>query len=181
MARALVLAAVALLVLAGCGGSDDGGGTEAVVTVTEEVTATTAEETTVGETTTSSDSEDGAPPPADRVVSELTMFASPTGNIGCAIDQRSVRCDIGDRDWSPPPKPSGCDLDYGQGITLEAGSAPEFVCAGDTTLGAGEVLPYGQSIAAGLLRCESAATGMTCTDTETGRGFMLAKESYKLF
>lgn len=186
MTRALAvgLGAAVLLAIAGCGDSGDGDGTEAAVTVTEEVTAseaTTTDETTVGETTTSSTNEDGAPPPADREVSELTMFRSPTGNIGCAIDQRSVRCDIGDRDWSPPPKPPGCNLDFGQGITLEAGAAPEFVCAGDTTLGAGDVLAYGQSIAAGLLRCESAATGMTCTDTETGRGFMLAKESYKLF
>ena len=64
--------------------------------------------------------------------------------------------------------------------TTEDG-APQFVCANDSTLGGGETLPYGQSIAAGLLRCESAATGMTCTDTETGRGFTLAKEAYELF
>lgn len=184
MTRALAaaIAVAALVALAGC----DDGGTETagtVVTVTEEVTGGTeagGDETTVGETTTTS-AEDGAPPPADREVTELTMFSSPTGNIGCAIEPNSVRCDIGERDWSPPPKPSGCPGDYGQGITLSAGSAPEFVCANDSALGAGDVLAYGQSIAAGLLRCESAATGMTCTDTETGRGFMLAKERYELF
>ncbi len=178
-ALAAAVAVVALAALAGCGGSGDGTGAETgtAVTVTESVGATAGDETT----TTTTTAEDGAPPPADREVSELTTFSSPTGNIGCAIDKDSVRCDIGDRDWSPPPKPAGCPGDYGQGITLGAGSAPEFVCANDSTLGGGEVLPYGQSIAAGLLRCESASTDMTCTDTETGRGFTIAKESYKLF
>lgn len=182
---ATAIAIAALVALVGCGDdSGDGAGTDTVVTVTEEVTAPTetgGDETTVGETTTTTTTEDGAPPPADLEVSELTMFSSPTGNIGCAIEPSGVRCDIGERDWSPPPKPSGCAGDYGQGIALEAGSKPGFVCAGDSTLGAGEALAYGQSIAAGLLRCESATTGMTCTDTETGRGFMLAKEQYKLF
>ena len=40
---------------------------------------------------------------------------------------------------------------------------------------------YGQSIAAGLLRCDSAESGMTCTDTETGRGFTLSIATYKTF
>lgn len=178
------LTVLAALSLGACGGSSGDDGTDAgtVVTVTEEVTAT--DSTSTGETTTTTTTtttEDGAPPSADIEVSELTTFASPTGNIGCAIDPSSVRCDIGDRDWSPPPKPSDCPGDYGQGIELSAGAAPQFVCANDSTLGGGETLPYGQSIAAGLLRCESAATGMTCTDTETGRGFTLAKEAYELF
>ncbi len=182
-ALALTAAALALL-LGGCG--EEGSSDDTVVTVTEEVTETAAPATdetstteTTGETTTTG--EDGAPPPADMEVTELTTFASPTGNIGCAIEPSSVRCDIGDRDWSPPPKPADCQGDYGQGIQLSAGAQPAFVCAGDSTLGGGEPLPYGQSIAAGLLRCESAATGMTCTDTETGRGFTLAKEAYELF
>ena len=63
---------------------------------------------------------------------------------------------------------------------MSAGGAPEFVCAGDTALGGGDPLPYGQSIAAGLLRCDSAESGMTCTDTETGRGFTLSIAAYKL-
>lgn len=182
---ALVAAiAVATVVAVGCG--DDGtapatdAGATVTVTATESTSTTTGEETTVGEKTEETTT-DGAPPPADIVVSELTGFTSPTGNIGCYIGPENVRCDIGDRDWQPPARPADCNLDYGQGIAMDAGGAPAFVCAGDTALGGGDPLPYGQSIAAGLLRCDSAATGMTCTDTETGRGFMLAKESYELF
>lgn len=182
---ALLTLALTAAAAAGCGGETaTGGGIETVtVTASEDATATGGEETTIGESTSTSTStaEDGAPPPADVEVSELTGFSSPTGNIGCYIEPGTVRCDIGERDWKPPAKPADCGGDYGQGITMDAGGAPEFVCANDSALGAGDVLDYGRSIGAGLLRCESAATGMTCTDTETGRGFMLAKESYELF
>ena len=187
-ARATVAALIlAAAIAAGCG--DDGGSeaettvSAATVTVTEPADTTATDETTVGQSTeedSGSTNEDGAPPAADVEVSSLTGFTSPTGNIGCYIDPSSVRCDISDRDWEPPSKPSSCPGDFGQGITMKAGGAPGFVCANDSALNSGDPLAYGQSIAAGLLRCESAETGMTCTDTETGRGFTLAKEAYSL-
>jgi hypothetical protein len=181
-ARAVAAAAtvVALASFAACGGSD----TTATVTETASAgpspgpPATTSPTTTGTGTTTGGD---GETPPADRTVDELTAFSSPTGNIGCYIDPGSVRCDIGDRDWEPPPAPPGCELDYGQGIELEAGGRAAFVCAGDTALGGGEALDYGSSIAAGLLRCESEESGMTCRDVETGRGFSIAIEAYDIF
>jgi hypothetical protein len=112
------------------------------------------------------------------MVSKLTGFTSPSGNIGCYIDKSTVRCDIDKRSWQPPKAPSSCQLDYGQGISLDAGGAPAFVCAGDTALGGGKPLAYGQSIGAGLLRCESEESGMSCTDAESGRGFTISQESY---
>jgi hypothetical protein len=175
--RALLSAAAiaASIVVIGCGGSEP----TATSTVTETVQSSTS---TAQSTTGSSPSttEDGSTKP-DRTVTKLTGFTSPTGNIGCYIDQESVRCDIGDRDWEPPKAPSNCKLDYGQGIELRAGGAADFVCAGDTALGGGEVLDYGTSIGAGLLICESEESGMTCRDTETGRGFTLSKQSYEIF
>ena len=174
------IAAAALLLIAGCGSSDD-----SVATVTETVTdsASTPETSPTSTTDTSPTTEDGSPPAADIQANGLTGFTSPTGNIGCYIDKRSVRCDISERDWDPPDRPADCNenVDYGQGIQMAAGGAPEFVCAGDTALGSGDPLSYGQSIAAGLLRCDSAESGMTCTDTETGRGFTLSTQSYKTF
>ncbi|MEO7197599.1 MAG: hypothetical protein ABIZ50_03925, partial [Solirubrobacterales bacterium] len=77
------------------------------------------------------------------MVTGLTGFTSPSGNIGCDIERRSVRCDIAERDWKAPPEPARCDLDFGQGISLDAGGTPSFVCAGDTTLGGGDPLAYG--------------------------------------
>ncbi|GIK78159.1 MAG: hypothetical protein BroJett022_18490 [Actinomycetes bacterium] len=182
MAARLAFAAVIALALAimACGGE------EATVTVTETGAPgptpgpPAATSTTTTEQTTTA-AGDGGNPPADLTVDELTAFSSPTGNIGCYIDSGGVRCDIGDRDWEPPPAPPGCELDYGQGIELRAGGRAGFVCAGDTALGGGEPLDYGSSIAAGLLRCESEESGMTCRDAETGRGFSIAVEGYEIF
>ena len=164
-----LIAAAAGALLAACGDDDDDGAT--TVTVTETQTVTNAETVPA----------DGQPPPADSEVDELTGFSSPTGNIGCYIEPIEVRCDIAERAWSPPPAPPRCELDFGQGIALVAGARARFVCAGDTTLGPERKLDYGTSIAAGLLRCESSEQGIRCEDTETGRGFLLARQRYELF
>ena len=127
---------------------------------------------------------------ADREVDDFTFFASPSGNISCLIAPApvqtgapSVRCDIRERDWSPPPRPPDCPgfTDYGQGIALNASQTPRFVCAGDTTFGNGDTLGYGDSISAGSLQCFSAESGMTCRDLQTGRGFTIARQAYDLF
>ena len=61
------------------------------------------------------------PTPDDREVHELTGFVSPSGNVSCMIDANWARCDIIDRDWSPPARPADCEFDYGQGISLAPG------------------------------------------------------------
>jgi hypothetical protein len=177
---ALIAASALAIGVSACG--DDESSTT-TVTETAQTTSSSTESTvteSTGATTTTSENEDGESN-VDQVVTELTGFTSPSGNIGCVIDPVSVRCDIQNRDWDPPKAPSSCELDFGQGISLEAGAAPEFVCAGDTTLQSGPELPYGQTIGAGLLRCESEESGITCRDIETGRGFTLSKQRYELF
>jgi hypothetical protein len=119
--------------------------------------------------------------PADREVYELSGFVSPTGNVSCMIDAGWARCDIIDRDWAPPARPADCEFDYGQGISLARGEQAHFVCAGDTAFGADEVLPYGDSITAGVLWCESAEAGITCRDTQTSHGFSISQQAYQLF
>lgn len=115
------------------------------------------------------------------VMTELIGFTSPSGNVGCYITATDVRCDISERDWTPPPRPADCEFDYGQGIAMSPGGNAVFVCAGDTALGGGDPLPYGESISAGVLRCDSAESGITCRDTESGHGFGLSRERYEMF
>ena len=55
------------------------------------------------------------------------------------------------------------------------------MCAGDTAFGADEVLPYDESITAGLLRCESAESCITCRDVRTSDGFSISRQAYQLF
>jgi hypothetical protein len=109
-------------------------------------------------------------------------FTSPSGNIGCILSDTLVRCDIGERDWSPPPRPADCPeySDYGQGLLLHPTGPARFVCAGDTAMGAGPVLPYGQFEAGGGMSCNSEPSGMRCSNSD-GRGFSIARQGYEIF
>lgn len=158
------------------------------------VVETGASETTTTSTSTTSTTvaaAPSAPEPAAasthpatgavRVVSELTGFTSPTGNIGCYVDGEEARCDVAEHTWAPPPRPADCDLDYG-GLGVGATGAASFVCAGDTSLDpSNPPIPYGESIQAGQLRCTSEEVGMTCLSTGSGHGFTVSRTAYRLF
>jgi hypothetical protein len=172
---ALVVPVVAVIALAGCGNSSN--------------TQSESSAPTTGQTKPSA-TEPGPGPsiaPVDREVYERTAFHSPSGNVGCQISPTGVRCDIDQRDWSPPPRPADCRLDFGQGISISTGKPAQFVCAGDTARvlppygGAGDPLAYGEAITAGPIRCESAESGMTCRDAASGHGFSISREAYQLF
>lgn len=109
-------------------------------------------------------------------------FTSPSGNIGCIMSDDSLRCDIAERYWSPPPRPSDCPdfMDFGQGILLHPTGPARFVCAGDTAMVPGPVLPYGQYQAGGGMSCNSEPSGMRCSNSD-GRGFMISRQGYQIF
>ena len=113
---------------------------------------------------------------------EIVGFTSPSGNIGCMLDSSSVRCDIRDRTWSPPPRPSDCVdvMNFGQGIILNVGKPARFVCAGDTALDGGPALPYGEKIVRGSLECLSAPSGMSCWDFVNGGSFEISRDEFYL-
>ena len=115
-----------------------------------------------------------------RDVPEAT-FRTPSGNIECALTQSSVRCDIDDKRWKAPPKPASCQLGWGNGLYISTGNAG-VTCAGDTLDGsAKETLEYGRALRAGDVLCSSRSTGVTCTSSQTGHGFVLAASRYALF
>jgi uncharacterized protein DUF6636 len=112
----------------------------------------------------------------------FTQFRSPSGNIGCVIGrQGGARCDIRNRDWSPPPKPASCMLDWGFGLTVERRGRGRFVCAGDTVLGQGRRLAYGEAIRRGRFRCVSRQSGMRCVNRRNGHGFALSRQRARRF
>ena len=96
------------------------------------------------------------------------------------MSEEGVRCDIRNKDWKPTPPPEPCELDYGHGIFLD-GTHAEFICAGDTTLGAPKTLPYGSSAQRGPFLCESEPDGVTCSHTGNGAGFFLSRQSFRIF
>jgi hypothetical protein len=109
------------------------------------------------------------------------IVRSPTGNIACGIDKTFVRCDIGQRDWTAPPKPRSCHVDWGNGLILNRTGRASFECAGDTLLGQGRHLPYGQSVRRGRFRCASRTTGMRCVNLRNGHGFQLSRQQARRF
>ena len=113
-------------------------------------------------------------------VDELTAFTSPSGNIGCLIDTDQVRCDIAERDWTPSPRPASCpaEVGWGQGVQLSVGEPADLVCAGDTTLGTGDPLAYGDKIVAGSLECTSQEAGILCWDFQYGGEFLISRQTY---
>jgi hypothetical protein len=168
----LVFLVVAVIALAGCDSSSDR---------RAESSAQAAGQTKPSAARAIPDKEVAAGP-VDREVYMLTHFTSPSGNISCVIDTGGARCDIAERDWSLPPRPADCRLDYGHGISIGVGKPARVVCAGDTTIGSGgEPLAYGDAIAAGPMRCVSAQSGITCSDVESGNGFSISREAYRLF
>jgi uncharacterized protein DUF6636 len=114
--------------------------------------------------------------------SALSFFQSPSENIGCAIGKRSgVRCDIRERDWRPPARPPSCQLDWGNGLVVGRRGRGHFTCAGDTTLGQGPHLGYGESIRRGRFRCVSRRSGMRCVNRRNGHGFSLSRQRARRF
>jgi hypothetical protein len=107
----------------------------------------------------------------------------PSRNIGCVMSSPNgvVRCDIRQRDWAPPAKPADCMYDFGQGLILGGGGTAFFVCASDTAVGVGPVLPYGSTIRQGPFECRSAESGVECTNLDSGHGFLLSAAEYRLF
>lgn len=167
------MALVGALVLGGCGSSG---------------TTTVVERTTVEQTAPHSATSIPAPAapaaaPASGPVRHLSSFQSPSGNISCQLVGGGGRCDIAQRNWSPPPRPASCPnvVDFGQGLALTAGRTA-FVCAGDTTRDpASPRLAYGSASRVGPVTCTSRTAGTSCTDRRTHHGFSLSVQGYRLF
>jgi hypothetical protein len=107
---------------------------------------------------------------------EIDYFHSPTGNIGCvyAPDLGYIRCDVRDGVKPLPPMPKSCEYDWGQGFWLHKTGQASIVCAGDTALGNGKVLPYGQTWKRGVFSCASSTEGFKCKNAD-GHGFFISR------
>lgn len=115
------------------------------------------------------------------------MFHTPGGNIGCAMifgsESRGgeARCDIAEHTWPTPATPPSCELDYGNGLSVGAHRKAGFVCAGDTVLHQGKVLPVGQAVKLGPYKCKTLTGAIRCLNRDTGHGFELSRAAAKRF
>jgi hypothetical protein len=118
----------------------------------------------------------------------VTFFRTPSGNIGCVYSSEgvaeamrsSVRCDIRSGLRPKPPRPRGCDLDYGDSYELPRSARAAVVCHGDTAIDPhAPVLAYGKTWRRNGFVCISRATGLRCSNTG-GHGFFLSRaHSYR--
>ena len=113
---------------------------------------------------------------------KLQGFQSPSHNIGCYMDGHGVRCDVREHSWTAPPKPSYCDVDWGQGVAVDRKGTAGYVCAGDTALDPNHpVLGYGEKITAGRFKCKSKQSGMKCMNTRNKHGFLVSRDDVDLY
>jgi hypothetical protein len=119
--------------------------------------------------------------PEEPTAPRTQGFYTPSHNIGCALSSDSIRCDIREKTWMPPPKPAVCQLDWGNSVTIDSGGGAHVLCAGDTLLGGSyRELPYGQVLEHGPITCTSRLSGLEC-ESRSGSGFFLSVQTLKLF
>jgi hypothetical protein len=111
----------------------------------------------------------------------LTLFHSPSDNVGCTISGSGARCDVAEHSWVAPPKPAYCDVDWGGGVGVGKKGKGGFVCAGDTTLHQGNSLAYGNSVSQGRFKCTSKQSGMRCVNKRNKHGFFVSRDTVRLF
>jgi hypothetical protein len=123
----------------------------------------------------------GAQLPSNHRAVSLTRFTAPGGNVGCVLGGGVARCDVANRVWRPPAKPSSCHLAWGQGISVGPGAPVGFVCAGDSVLNPdGIAIPNGYDDRVGSVTCQVRVIGVTCFDSN-GSGFSISRTGYTVF
>lgn len=120
---------------------------------------------------------------ASGLTYEYEQFQSPSSHIHCGISgEYGARCESDDKTWDPGPQPASCNLDWGAGLTVGPEGEGQVLCAGDTVISTDSpVLKYGAVSRIGSYSCESSESGVTCTNTDTGHGFRIAKADFLLF
>ncbi len=108
-------------------------------------------------------------------------FQLPSGNIHCMTFEGSIRCDVLQSTYPRPPRPLGCDLEYGDAVEVAPSGAARLVCHGDTVADpALPVLGYGRAWRGRGMSCTASQAGLRCVNAE-GRGFELSRARMLVF
>ena len=106
----------------------------------------------------------------------VPSFQMPSRNIGCALTEGVLRCDI--LSGLRPEPAKRCQLDW-VGLVLAPDGPAKPTCAGDTVYEAGApILEYGGMWHGGSIWCESRRSGLSCFDPRSERAFDLSRESW---
>jgi hypothetical protein len=108
-------------------------------------------------------------------------FQSPSGNVLCFMNGDApfiaVQCYVSNHAYALPTGDCSGKVDF----VLEPGKPPQGECGGDPgSWPPPPTLAYGQTRSVGTLTCDSAPSGITCTDSGTGHFFRAAEDSYQM-
>lgn len=124
--------------------------------------------------------------PADYEVGSkmvLKSFKTPSGNIRCTaikVNRKwSLRCDIFERSWEPPPGECPDFGDITGSMAMRKRKRPAFICVSDA-VDARRVLRYGKVWDVGPFTCKSRRKGLKCYNLG-GHGWFLSRERYRIF
>ena len=121
-----------------------------------------------------------APSPTATLSADAKQVASPSGNITCTVSPAGAECAIASLAAEPVAADS-CDGVTGYVVSLTT-SGVSTPCVDETPAEAGAevpVLAYGDAISVNNFQCVSTESGMTCSNTNTGQGFTLARAGIK--
>lgn len=129
--------------------------------------------------------DDTVSPDDIREVTGAETFATPTGNIMCTIASTGVTCSIAKLEKQPKENAGSCEGYVGYVVELRAtGTTMPCVAKAELPGAAGsgtDVLNYDSEKTVNNFKCVSSRTGMKCEDTNTNRGFTLARAGIKTF
>jgi hypothetical protein len=121
-----------------------------------------------------------SPLPLPTIEGKPVHFRTSDRNIGCDLEPAYVLCNVKQRSFSPPPKPSDCFYSWGKALEFTIGSKGSFFCGhGEDYTGSKRVLATGQAIKVGLVTCRAVAGGVECSGQ--GNGFRLTRTAYRIF
>lgn len=130
-------------------------------------------------------SDDAAPTPSATPLAQgadSKQVASPSGNITCTLSPEGAECAIASL-AEEPAAVDGCEGSVGYVATLTP-SGVQTPCMPDKPAKADAAVPvlaYGAAETVNNFQCVSTEAGMRCSDTNTGKGFTLARAGVTRF
>ena len=125
---------------------------------------------------------------AGPAAAERPAFQTPSGNILCYVDNSAsvldMTCLIRQAQW-PMPKLVGdsCDMDLVRALVVAPDLDPQAIaiCHSDVFWPyPAPTVSYGTTWQVEGFTCQIEQTGVTCTDSRTGRGYSVARAGYTL-
>ncbi len=179
----VVIAALGLIALSGCGGSSSSGASQAQIEAARREGETAAHEkdridslqkqvrnlkrhARHGQAAVVSEpaSQGGEDPVSGAAV--LRTFHAPSGNVSCEVLENGALCTVDSIDTT---------------FAFEGGNTAHIESGAVLPRGAGQLVPYGNTVSVGVVTCtvplSSEARGVTCVDEASGHGFEASRVS----